>query len=254
MEVLLTSSTIEKMKYSFRSLFRRFGFDIVRLENAKDPFVALQLLSRNNSIGMIFDVGAHIGQTTNELSLHFPEAEIYSFEPYSIVYSELQKRFRASTKIKTFNLALGASNGNERLFINSDSLTNSLLPGATDHSVFVSAKLREKIASISSSTIRVSRLDTFCHERLINHIDLLKIDVQGYEDFVLKGAKNMLDPAHIRFIFLEVNFVPLYKNQVEFDKIYCSLTKKGYKFFDFFNEFTKPNQGILWADALFISP
>lgn len=48
-------------------------------------------------------------------------------------------------------------------------------------------------------------LDDFCKNNNINHIDILKIDVEGHELKVLKGLSNMLDQQKVNHLFVEIN-------------------------------------------------
>ena len=96
-------------------------------------------------------------------------------------------------------------------------------------------------------------LDLFCIESKIKKIDILKIDVQGYELEVLRGAKNLLKNGLIKLIFIEWQVVPLYKDHFKFFEIAKYLSNYGYDFFNIYNINEARSGQIRWADAIYIS-
>ena len=64
----------------------------------------------------------------------------------------------------------------------------------------------------------------------IGLIDFIKIDTQGYELPILKGAIKCLD--HVIGLEIEVEFVPMYKNQPLFDEVDRFVREKGFELFD----------------------
>ena len=72
-------------------------------------------------------------------------------------------------------------------------------------------KLDEKKINVDVIT-----LDDFCQKNKISNIDLLKIDTQGYEEFVLEGAQNLLKENKIKIIKLEMIFSDLYSKKHSF--------------------------------------
>lgn len=71
-------------------------------------------------------------------------------------------------------------------------------------------------------TVQCKRIDTFCEENNINHIDFIWMDTQGAEKEVLMGAKNML--PHIDYIYTEYYDEEMYKGCVGMDQIKDILT------------------------------
>ena len=101
---------------------------------------------------------------------------------------------------------------------------------------------------IKTTSVPLMRIDTFCLKKSIERIDLLKIDAQGYERYILNGAGDLLSPSTIRSLFLEVLFVDLYENQT-----WCGeVMERGYRFFGFTGIESDEANGWKWADALFI--
>ena len=99
----------------------------------------------------------------------------------------------------------------------------------------------------------ITTLDEFCAEHEINYIDLLKLDVQGYELKILAGAKHLLETKRITLLFTEVNFVPLYANQAYFHQVYQFLLGEGFQLVSFYNQTHREGPELNWADALFVN-
>ena len=141
---------------------------------------------------IIFDVGAHKGETCKRFALSYPDAAIHSFEPVSANFSVLTDRASAYPHITCHPLACGAQSERVDILLQSDSQTHSLRHLAGDSTDRV-------------ETIQVITLDEFCATRDIPRIDLLKIDTEGHELAVLAGAHGMLSRGAIGPIFLEAS-------------------------------------------------
>ena len=84
----------------------------------------------------------------------------------------------------------------------------------------------------------------------MSQIDLLKIDTQGYEMQILKGASRLLAAGKVRTILLELNFVPLYDGQVWAHEIIGYLHERGLCLVDFYEK-CRLNPYLGWCTALF---
>ena len=127
------------------------------------PKVLNDLGLKNNP--MIFDVGAHKGQTSSHFFKLFPQSFIHAFEPSPILFAEIEKNLSKRKNIRCHNFALGQTD--EKAFL---TRPNSDLCGQV-------VKTEEN----NSTSICVHRLDKFCLDENISAIDLLKIDVEGNE-------------------------------------------------------------------------
>ena len=229
------------------------GLEVRRQRTLGSPDVFdnwVRNIERTKSIKRIFDVGANVGQTVQKMRIRFPRAEILAFEPNAESFHELQKNFRADSDVKCFNLALGARDGTAMLNQNEANVTNSLLENSNKIGQYASAALCRKKGV---AEVAMARLDSFCAAQGIDSIDVLKIDAQGYEKMVLKGAGDLLDPSIIRNLFVEVLFVELYEGQTGAEEVMVTLKSCGYRLFGFVDVVTDSNAGWKWADALFVS-
>ncbi|QKQ75876.1 FkbM family methyltransferase [Nostoc sp. TCL240-02] len=148
-----------------------------------------RLDSRNLKI--IFDCGAHRGETAIDFRKKFPSAQIYSFEPVKNNFEHLKKNVEKYPEIYCYNFALGDKEETVDIRLQSDSQTHSL-----NNRLLVK---EEK----NSEVIKVVTIDDFLSSSNILSIDLLKIDTEGYEVKVLQGAKQSLASNKINFILAE---------------------------------------------------
>src|SRR5262249_54060190 len=97
-----------------------------RARQSRDPFFVTQKLGPAEA-PVIFDVGAHVGETAARYRALFPGALIHSFEPFSASYASLKSAFRADPRVVPHNVAVAESTGTRMLHVNKASVTNSLL-------------------------------------------------------------------------------------------------------------------------------
>jgi len=215
-----------------------------------DPHFDQQVLFRGKPVNVIFDVGANMGQSAMEYRRRFPDATIYSFEPFEDCFNELCNRAAADAKIKPHQAAVSRESGTQKLFVNKSHYTNSLLPVAPEATQFNSPDTVDPVTQLEVTTIT---LDDFAAREKIERIDILKIDVQGGELLVLEGARGLLERGAIAVIFCEVDFAPLYENQAEFEELLVFLKRRGFVLYGLYNFSYRGNSPLIYGDAIFIS-
>lgn len=215
-----------------------------------DPFLDQKLLLAEIPSPMIIDAGAYVGATVAEYRRCFPKARIFSFEPSA----ESCARFRANIKnwdnLSLIEKALAETSGYARLYRTHYAPTHSLLPRPVEGKHY----FPRNAAARDSVEVACITLDDFMSEEGIDHIDILKLDTQGSESRVLRGAKKTLSDSKISLVFTEVNFVTLYKDGALFHQLASELYQFGfslYRFYDF--EFADDGQ-LKFGNAIFLSP
>jgi FkbM family methyltransferase len=152
------------------------------------------------SASWVLDVGANHGDFAEAATALFPEAKVILFEPLPALHRELERRCdrqQARWFLKT--CALGAEDGVLPLHVDADDTIGSLAGFGPEYQQI------NPHAGIQQIPCRVRPLDAIVAEHGISVIDLLKIDVEGFEFEVLKGATNTL--ALARAIIVEVSLI-----------------------------------------------
>jgi FkbM family methyltransferase len=200
---------------------------------------------------VIFDVGAHHGDSVGESMSLFPQSRIFAFEADRENYGRLCKRYEGQTRVQMFNAAVGQEDGQAQLYRNNYDATHSLLPfNLNEINRWADANdfRREGV-----EPVEVVTLDTFCRKQGVEHIDIVKLDIQGSELMALNGAAGLLNKHGIRSIFCEVEFRPLYEGQPLFWSISEYLMSFGYHFFNFVSPKVSEMGVLCWADAIFVN-
>lgn len=182
----------------------QFTLDISRLLDhsiyynlVKDP--AWDNLFRNiKEDAVIFDIGANIGFLTLNFARSCPQGLVFSFEPDSQNFESLQRNVKSNKfkNVKIFQKALGSRTETATLY-----KLYSNNPGANR------ILSKEPDQQHELEHVEVTSLDEIIAELAVSKIDLLKIDVEGFERFVLEGSKKVIEKwKPILFIELaEVN-------------------------------------------------
>jgi len=145
----------------------------------------------------VFDVGANIGDWT-ALALEInPKLKIHCFEPSVATFQRLQAR-HGGMQVRCNNIGLSSLSGELTLHVFAD--------GSGENSIYRRQGLEDGWGRASQSQteiIRVETLDGYCQRVNLQIIDFLKVDVEGHELEVFKGAKRMLENGAIKHIQFE---------------------------------------------------
>ena len=182
------------IKALLRRAARRLGFtvrDVDRL--GVDVETDLARLTAGNPIRTVFDAGGNFGQSALGYAAAFPEATIFTFEPFPESFVRLRAAVARRERIRAFNVALGAAPGTAPLNVTPSAGNNSLLPTPT---------------ATARVEVPVDTVDAVAAAQGVVAIDLLKMDVEGSELQVLDGAAGLLRAGRIRFVLAECVFAP----------------------------------------------
>ncbi len=148
---------------------------------------------------LFLDVGANVGYYTGILLQQFPTAFIHAFEPHPRNYSRLLGNAFPAQRAKCHNIALGESKGSLILYDHADQ-------DGTQHASLYEATFTEFHGRVAATTeVPVETLDEVAAREGITYIDFLKIDTEGHELAVLRGASRLLEESKIGLIQFEFN-------------------------------------------------
>jgi FkbM family methyltransferase len=197
-------------------------------------------------IDTVLDIGANTGQFTKTISSLLPTANIYSFEPLPDCFEKLQEFASKHSNIKAFNTGIGDRSGLMCFEKNAFSASSSFLKMTNTHNeAFPFTK------KSSTVEVKISKLDDVCENLALGSSLFIKIDVQGYEDKVLKGGEKTVKKS--KLVIVETSFLPLYESQPLFDDIYNIFRDWGFTCIGMIDQLTDPKTGqILQGDAIFV--
>ncbi len=195
-------NTFGKKKY-FRlyEILRNISFQGLNYRNTDmatngELYLMTQLQKYFNAKPIIFDIGANTGQYTKTINEAFcGNCCIYSFEPYSKAYKQLTETVNGILSINTFPIGFGDIQQTIEFY--SDPVYSEL------GGVFKRDFSKHNIYMDDKEFVKLDTLDNFCLENKIDRIDFLKIDVEGFEVNILKGAKKLLNGNKIGIIQFE---------------------------------------------------
>jgi FkbM family methyltransferase len=170
----------------------------------------------------IIDVGANSGQFTKVATHLYPQAQIHTFEPLPDLYPIIKKKFSTNPNIKTYNIALGNEDGTILFNKNKFGHTSSVLEISQENIHFT-----RKDNELEQIRVEIKKLDSLVLPIDKANLSLLKLDVQGYELEVLKGADETIKA--IGYIIIEANLEELYSNQPSFTIMNNYLQNKGFE-------------------------
>lgn len=231
--------TVLELKGAFRAIITWPKFSLA----------SFLILSRLKQAGVnpltIIDLGANVGQFAVAATKFFDKAQIFSFEPDPQTAEILRQNLKGINQATVIVSAVGDCVGDAEFFVNKDAQVSSILKLGNDRKHdFPDSTVIDKI------TVPVTTLDAFFHEMPLERPILVKIDVQGFEDRVIMGAKTFL--RQTEWVLMEVSFADLYEGERDFRSLLELMDKHGFRFLRPVNYHISPltNQ-IIEMDALF---
>jgi FkbM family methyltransferase len=185
-----------------------------------DSLELLELL-RDKPPTVIYDIGANVGSWTLLARAVFPAAQIHAFEPLSNHIAEFQKGTKALNRVHLHPVALGSKKDKMAIRVTSFSDASSFLePNSC-------LPKDSNLDKVGEEIVAVECLDDYVSVGELPPPDLIKLDVQGYELEVLRGATKCLQQA--KYIISEVSFVEYYSKQCLFEDIVAFLGEHKFR-------------------------
>jgi len=199
----------------------------------------------NNSNPIIIDGGAHKGSVVKMFLQQYKSPIIYAFEPIPECVDVLMSTFADLSNVHVIQRALGAQKKTVKFNVVNNLVSSSILNPSE-----IKIKYHGKKVAISESIeVEMIRLDS--ELGFLNEIDILKLDLQGFELEALKGAKRLLHKTKI--IITEIEFVKLYDDQALFGDIDVYLRANGFKLLNLYDLYTQPDGQLTAGDAVYLN-
>lgn len=194
---------------------------------------------------VVLDVGAHVGWFTLCWKEWCPTAEVHAFEPYAPSFAQLQANTAALGDVRLNRVAVSDARGEFDLNVLGDSIiSNSLLMPDLD----TWRSIDYRTGPIRTERVPVITLDDYAQDARLERVHLLKIDVQGLELSVLRGAERLLERTE--HVLVESGIRPLYQGAARFSQVHEWLTDRGFHLMSM-RAWHRGNRVLVEADMLF---
>lgn len=198
----------------------------------------LAYLERLLSPGMVVvDAGANCGiYTVVAARLVGPSGRVLSFEPGSQAFSVLEKNIEINQlrNVRAYRAALCDKDGKARLYHSEQ--------GQTSFSLGCPKNAPGKFEEVTTRT-----LESVLEEEVADRVGLIKLDVEGAEELVLRGVEKILARSHPKIIF-EMNAYAAGTLNLHPSGAWNTLKRYGYRFF-FLEDSGSPREIVLPPDG-----
>ena len=185
------------------TLFHPLGLHLSRWHPSRDEAFRVLGLIREQGIDTVIDVGANTGQFAHSMISQGFTGRIYSFEPQAAIHRQLQDQARRHPSWTVAErCALGDQPGELDLNLSQNTYSSSFLPINP-----LNLQAAPRTAYVGQERVPVLRLDDWAQRYGISGQLLLKIDTQGFELKVLRGAQGLL--PLIQGVLVECSLTPL---------------------------------------------
>lgn len=175
----------------------------------------------------VFDVGANIGDWTSIALRINSRLQVHCFEPSMATFQRLQARVAGAGAICN-NVGLGSAPGEMTLWVFAD--------GAGINSLYKRGGLEDGwglVEQQGKETVQLNTLDAYCQHTGVQMIDFMKVDVEGHELEVFKGAAGMLAQGKIKHIQFEYGGCNI-DSRVLLKDVFAFFAPYGYTFYKVF--------------------
>ncbi len=227
------------MKALIRSLLKQLGY---RLESASRHGWTPDYLARICQAASIIDVGAATGTPT--LYAAFPEADLYLFDPLTDYQKALEQLRKSRANVNIYYQAVGAENGRTEIQVDLNRLERS--------SIYERSSLTRRNGKTERRTIEQTTLDTFfAGHPAIRRPILLKIDTEGHELEVIRGAPKFL--RHVDTVIAEVSVAKRFERSYRFEDLFFAMHENDFVLVDILHIAyrAQAHVGAVFMDAVF---
>jgi FkbM family methyltransferase len=183
---------------------------------------------------VVFDVGANAGIYSLAALAIQPDATVHAFEPTPEIAARLREtaKLNGLRRLYVHEVAVSSENGSATLKRCRGEL------GTNEGMNFIAPDLGDS----GAERVQTVCLDQFCQHHAIDHVDLLKLDIQGHEHSALEGAEHLIRAGRVGIIFMELNWAKTAGATCAATESIRLLEQAGYRF-------SRPGERLNWEKA-----
>jgi len=207
--------------YLRRHLLERFG----PLHSHRALIHPFDAVPRDLDVKWVLDVGANKGDVALSALISYPDCQVICFEPAKETFALLTQRMqRFSSRVHLFNIALSDQDGTGEIHLTTFHGANSILPQSKFHQ-----HLNPHVRELRTEGIELRRLDGLAPGLPSQFIDIMKIDVEGYELSVLQGGLEFMK-TQVDVIIIEISLMRDTSWEVQsFFSLFALLKDSGFR-------------------------
>jgi FkbM family methyltransferase len=239
---------MSRPKLRLKNLLASCGWEVKRFHPTISDAARISTIIEQKRINCVYDVGANTGQFAIGLRSLGYTNHIISFEPLESAHKQLLTTAKDDSNWTIHSrAAVGSTDEITLINIAGNSASSSLLPMLDSH-----VEADPSTAYIGNELVPMVSLDTLKALYISNNTRLLlKVDTQGYEAEVFKGASETLDIAEV--IICELSLAPLYEGQSPWIEIIQDLALRGFHPWSLTDCFVHPVSGrVLQIDVILV--
>tara|TARA_E500000178_G_C16912341_1_gene703267 strand:+ start:339 stop:1070 length:732 start_codon:yes stop_codon:yes gene_type:complete len=231
------------MKIIIQKIFNLFGYRLssIKTDKIKNFDEVISKIFKKEKLNII-DIGANTGQSIKRFQKLFNNSKIYSIEPSKNAFNELSRFYSNKKNIFLFNFAIGIKNEKKIFFDYQNNVLSSF---------YKLNKLNKSSQRFEKQTVKVLTLDKFCKKNKLSKVHILKIDTQGNETKVLKGASKCIKKEIFSLIEVEIIMGDYYENSLDFYNIEKNLFN-NYRMIAIDKKLNLFNDKRMYCNALYI--
>ena len=199
-------------------------------------------LNQIENIKYILDLGSNNGNEAAVFANLFPEAKVIGIEANPNLIPEIKKKVKDHKNVEIFNFAVSDENTELDFYISKtgNTGTSSFLrkSGLYDHI--------EPMQFNDPIKMKVRKLVDFIEENKIPQVDILWMDIQGFEGKAFDGLEKYKND--IKIICAEVTYKEIYSGQILFNEFNKKLTDCGYRCV--YNDLKHQN---FWGESIYLN-
>lgn len=192
---------------------------------------------------VIIESGANDGTNTSIYLRMFENPTIHAVEPVPHLFQDLQSRFSYDENVILHSNSIGHTKGQVEMNVYEDSGSSSVFESNIAHKKYGGETKTNLQATITAQQTTI--------DNITDTVDIISLDMQGYELNALKGAEKALQTC--KAILTEISFIPLYDGQPLFCDINDFLSNRGFHIYDIYIGSKGNNGEIAHCDAIFLN-